>query len=227
MKRSRKHITLQEKYKALKEISQGVLKKNIAEKHGVAKNTISTWIQDKHKIIAAYESGRANPKRNKTTKAENEDLDKSVFTWFKNSRENDISISGLTLKGKALQFAKSLNLPHFKASDGWLDRWKSRNNVVFRTISGEEKVCTSDMTAGLNETYLPTILSRYNLRDKYNASEFGLFYQILPLKNLYFKGQQCSGEKHSKVTGLAAANAMKSCLCLLWESPPNLVVSME
>ena len=42
MKRSRKHITLQEKNKELKDISDGVSKNIIAEKHGVAKNTIST-----------------------------------------------------------------------------------------------------------------------------------------------------------------------------------------
>ena len=34
----------------------------------------------------------------------------------------------------------------FKASEGWLDRWKNRHNVVFRTVSGEEWSCTEEMT---------------------------------------------------------------------------------
>ena len=29
-------------------------------------------------------------------------------------------------KEKALQSAKTLNFPTFKASDGWLDKWKKR-----------------------------------------------------------------------------------------------------
>lgn len=69
---------------------------------------------------------------------------------------------------------------------------------------------TTEMTASWGETILPTILSRYELRDIYNADEFGLFYEGLPSKTLHFKGDRCSGGKHSKVrlTGMAASNAL-------------------
>ena len=64
------------------------------------------------------------------------------------------------------------------------------------------------MTAAWNETSLPTILSRYNLKDIYNTDEFGLFYQGLPKKTLHLKGEKCSGGKYSKVrlTAMAAAS---------------------
>ena len=65
------------------------------------------------------------------------------------------------------------------------------------------------MTASWKETLLPTILSRYELKDIFNTDEFGLFYQELPSKSMHFKNERCSGGKFSKVrfTGLAAANA--------------------
>ena len=65
------------------------------------------------------------------------------------------------------------------------------------------------MTASWSETYLPTILSKYELKDFYNSDKFGLFYQALPDKSLHYKGKRCSVGKHSKVrfTGLVAANA--------------------
>ena len=65
------------------------------------------------------------------------------------------------------------------------------------------------MTNACNETSLPTILSRYSLRDIYNGDEFSLFYQGLPKKVLHMKGEKCSSSKHSKVrlTGMAAASA--------------------
>ena len=65
------------------------------------------------------------------------------------------------------------------------------------------------MTAPWTETTLPTILSRYPLENIFNVDEFGLFYQCLPNKTLYLKGEKCSGGKHSKIrlTGLAAGNA--------------------
>ena len=75
-------------------------------------------------------------------RAENEDLDKAVYTWFHNTHANNVPVSGVVLKEKALQFAKSLHLDDFRASDGWLDRWKSRHNVTFREVSGQQKSCT-------------------------------------------------------------------------------------
>ena len=66
------------------------------------------------------------------------------------------------------------------------------------------------MTASWKETHLPTILSRYDLQDIFNADEFGLFYQMLPTNTYHAKGEQCAGGKRSKVrlTGIAAANAL-------------------
>ena len=64
-----------------------------------------------------------------------------------NARERNVPIGGYIIREKALDFAKELNITDFKASDGWLDRWKNRHNVVFRAISGEERSCAEEMTA--------------------------------------------------------------------------------
>ena len=53
-------------------------------------------------------------------------MDKAVFKWFSLQRSQNVPTDGPILKEKALQFAKSLNFPTFKASDGWLDKWKKR-----------------------------------------------------------------------------------------------------
>ena len=75
------------------------------------------------------------------------------------------------------------------------------------------------MVARWNETTLPTLLSKYNLKNIFNADEFGLFYQYLPNKIYHFKGQKCSGGKNSKVrlAGMAAGNAVG-------EKPPMFVI---
>ena len=66
------------------------------------------------------------------------------------------------------------------------------------------------MTAPWEETTLPTILARYELKDIFNADEFGLFYEALPSKSLHFRGKRCAGGKHSKVrlARMAASNAL-------------------
>ena len=64
------------------------------------------------------------------------------------------------------------------------------------------------MKASWELVHLPTILSRYKVRDIYNADEFGIFYQQLPTKTFDLKSEGCIGEKFSKVClmGLAAGN---------------------
>ena len=94
-----------------------------------------------------------------------------------------------------------------------------RNNVSFKTVSGESKAVTLEMVSGWNKTTLPTLLSKCDLENIYNADEFGLFCQCLPDKSYQLKTEKCSGCKHSKIriTGLAAANAVCNInyLCLL------------
>ena len=80
--------------------------------------------------------------------------------------------------------------------------------MAFFFYLGEGQDVTNEMTAPWRETTLPTITSRYDSRDIYNADEFGLFYKALPTKSMHLKGEKCSGGKNSKIrlTGLAAAN---------------------
>ena len=68
------------------------------------------------------------------------DADETLFTWFRwASTIQGVPISGEVLTEKALFFARSLNIENFKASDGWLGRWKTRFNVVFRKDHGAKR----------------------------------------------------------------------------------------
>ena len=54
--------------------------------------------------------------------------------------------------------------------------------LLFLHFIGESQDVINEMTVPWRETTLPTILSRYNSRDIFNADEFGLFYKALPKK---------------------------------------------
>ena len=131
----------------------------------------------------------------------------ACFKWLLLQRSENIPIQihGKIIREKALEFAKELNLEKFQASDGWLHSWKARYNISLKEVSGESKSVTREMTAAWKETSLPTILSRYELKDIYNADDFGLFYQGLSKKTLHLKSEKCSGGKYSKLrlTGMA------------------------
>ena len=85
-----------------------------------------------------------------------------------------------------------------------------KHGKTFKEVSGKSEKVTKEMTAPLEETALSTILARYQLKDIFNADEFGLFYEALTSKSSYFRGKHCSGGKHTKVqlTGMTASNAL-------------------
>ena len=180
----------------------------VAAKYGIPKNTLSTWIKNKDKIFEAAKKGM-NTKRQRLRAGSYEKLDQAIFKWLLTVRSRDVAVSALILKTKALDFAEKMSIDNFHASDGWLDRWKKLYNVSFKKISGEGNACTDEMTASWAETTLPTMLSKYELNQIYNADEFGLFYRAQPERSLHLKDERCVGGKHTKfrLTGLEAANA--------------------
>ena len=106
--------------------------------------------------------------------AESDSLEQYLYKWFLFARSQNIPINGIILKEKAIFFAKELNIQDFAASNGWLERWKTRNKISFKTMACEANSCTSEMTASRKEKVLPTILSNYRPEDIYNADEFDL-----------------------------------------------------
>lgn len=144
-------------------------------------------------------------KRNKT--AEFPDLEECLVKWFKQCRDQNVSVGGPILKEKAQAFAKSLGHGKFRASNGWLDNFKKRNNIVFRKLCGESASVNNDVC---NEwkTKLELLLKDYEPQDVFNADETALFYKCLPDETLTFKNEKCHGGKNSKerVTLLLAAN---------------------
>ena len=180
-----KRLSLVEKYKAITELESGTKPSKVAEKYGVPRNTISTWLlpENKEKIKSAFHFGEVGTKRKNIRVGQNENLEKALSDWFKRMRMNNLPISGIILKEKAISYARELQVEEFQASNGWFERWKNRFNVSFKTIAGEEKAVTPEMTSSWWETHLPTILSRFDLKDIYNADEFGLFLSSITYKD--------------------------------------------
>ena len=124
VKRKLKSIKLIQKCQIIRQIEKGMTNKEASEKFDVPKNTISTWMKNKDKLFEGLEQSSSEAK--KMRGCDYEQVDKAVFKWFSLQRSQNVPIDGPILKEKALQFAKSFNFPTFKASDGWLDKWKKR-----------------------------------------------------------------------------------------------------
>ena len=208
-KRKYTHKTLREKCQSLKDMEKGESNKDVAAKYNVSKNTLSTCVKNKKKLFDALKKG-TNVKRQKLKSGNHELVDQAIFNWFLNMQSQNVPLSASMIQEKALIFAKELNTENFQVSDGWLPCWKEKNNMSFKTVSGESRSVTPEMVNVWLETSIPTLLSNNDLKDIYNGDESGLFYQCLPNKTYQLKSEKCYGGKLSKIriTGMAAANAI-------------------
>ena len=130
--RQKKRNSIEDKFKVLKETENGQPKSLVAEKYGVPRNTVSTWLLPAHreKIMAGFSFGTINLKRKNVKAGKYEKLNKAVFKWFMSASSSNIPVSGLVLKEKANDLAKKLDIANFKASNELVDRWKARNNII-------------------------------------------------------------------------------------------------
>lgn len=104
-----------------------------------------------------------------------DELHKALYTWFVDTRARNISLSGATVQQKALQYACLLGLDDFKASTGWLSRFKSRHGIVGKVLSGKSAAADGEAASEWisNAT---SLLEQYGTSDIYNADETALFY---------------------------------------------------
>jgi hypothetical protein len=85
------------------------------------------------------------------------------------------------LQEKAKQIAHALGtqVGDFSASEGWLQKWKQRNNVRSYRISGESG-CIDVERAEQWKSYMSTLLTGYDLANVFNMDKTGFFFRALP-----------------------------------------------
>ncbi|KAJ8718060.1 hypothetical protein PYW07_005990 [Mythimna separata] len=117
-------------------------------------------------------------------------------------------ISGPLLKAQAENFAEELGLTSFKASEGWLGKFKQRHHINYGKRSGEARSVDTNVTHDWINRVWSRITEKYAPSDIFNADEAGIFYKLTPDKTLKFKGEKCVGGKLSneRITVLVAAN---------------------
>jgi hypothetical protein len=187
----------------------GKKKKEIAADFSVPPNTLSTILKNKEKYREAFYGGKTNVEKKRQRDAKRDDVDDALLKWFSFARSGNAPISGPILIAKAESLAKDLGYEQWSCSVGWLDRFKKRHNIVFKSVCGESASVNETEADQWKTEVLPKLLKGYSPRDVYNADETGLFWRLLPDKTMAFKGESCSGGKKSKerVTAMVCANA--------------------
>lgn len=133
----RRCYTVAEKFEIVKEylcnrnnMTQFALERNIKPK------TFSAWMKE-------YQDGKLDPtivttqdiKRFRLRKAEYPEIEKSLIDYITSFDPNHM-ITWSSIRNQALIIAKDLlndeELQHFKASDGWIQNFLKRNNIILK-----------------------------------------------------------------------------------------------
>ncbi|XP_033730203.1 tigger transposable element-derived protein 4-like [Pecten maximus] len=192
--------------------------RKIAEKYGVGKTQIDRILKRKSENLADLEDNVAPERKRQRRPTGNEEINNLVWEFFKDASSRRVNLSGPLLKQKALDFASDFGNTTFKASNGWLDSFKSRHNIVFGTMSGERGDVDNSVVDNWRAK-LPIICDGYSDNDIFNMDETGLFYRDSTKNTLKVKGEECAGGKRSKERITVAL-----CSSLKGEKLPALVI---
>ncbi|NXJ76669.1 TIGD4 protein, partial [Trogon melanurus] len=194
--RRKKSISIEEKIDIISAVESGKKKADIAAKYGIKKNSLSSIMKNKEKVLEAFESLRFDPKRKRLRTAFYTDLEEALVKWYRIAQCLNVPVNGPMLRLKANDFAQKLGHSDFKCSNGWLDRFKSRYGLVFRPQPVEAAATTTvDAPAPCVPPYY---FNDYQRKNVFYIQETGLLYQMLPHHTFAFKGETCSVGQLSK-----------------------------
>jgi len=202
-KLSKRYLTLDEKINILDEVKKRKLScRAIADKFNIGKTQAANVLKNESTLRKEYEIFQG--KGFKHLKRENHQKFKAIneilYVWYKKCEASGIYVNGPLLKEEATNIKQSLNRPEldgFKASDGWLEKWKVSHGIKEKQISGE----SLDVSQATVESWMERIrelCKDYDQRDIWNMDESGCFFKALPSKGLARKGKKTKGGKKSK-----------------------------
>lgn len=194
----RKTLSFREKIAVINAVSSGKeKKKDVAARFGVRPSTLSTILKSKERIFTAVSSGTSGA-RKKLRASNYADVEKTVLRWTLDMRTRNVPLTGTMLQEKAREVACQLGCSDFKASPGWLMRFKNRHASLAGLRRGEWLPLPELNAVPLDDVEdVRDALREYRARDVYAAQEMALFYRMLPHETRAFKEDTCAGGSRS------------------------------
>jgi hypothetical protein len=211
-------LTLAQKREVIRRLDAGEKPGALALAFSVSRQQISDVKRSRGRLartVDTIEEDFVCQKRKSLKTAKNDRLDQALYTWFVQERALGTPVSGRMIQAKALQYNQSMGTENtaenFKASDGWLQKFKMRHGIRQLSIQGESMSADhSAIPSFLLELQKLVTENDLVLDQIYNADETGLFWKLLPNKTLTPAFEKtASGQKKFKdrITVLTCVNA--------------------
>lgn len=206
-------LTMKNKIDIIHRAKAGEKQIDLAVEYNVGRSTLTTIMKDSQKYLDVEREGQFSGDRRRLRRAKREDVEEALYMWYRQVVAMNVNITGPKLCEKGKDFAVLLGYKDFKATHGWLDRFKHRKNISLgRSKTIKEPSCgmveDSDHPLEFNNAVLPELIANYDPKDVYFADEFGLLFSLLPDECAKYSGKRCTGGSHSadRLTLLVCCN---------------------
>ena len=195
---SRHELALEEKMVLIKEKERGLSHRQLSDRFQISLGAVSNILKRKSEYTHDYETNLNKKIKRKVRNDSSQEINDTVYEWFIAQRAKNIPISGPVIQEYARSVGEHLDKSgNFKASNGWLDRFRTRYSIRFRMISGESR-SVDQSTVDDWKVRLSSIIEHYNPVDVFNCDETGLFYKLMPDRSMTIDRNDCKGGKKSK-----------------------------
>lgn len=225
----RKAYSIKDKLQAIERVKGGERQASVCRDFGVPGGTLRGWLKDEPKLRWFLEQlgGEVGTQRKKMRLANEEEIDRAVYSWFLALRQHGVPLSGPLIQAQAEAFARQIYGPEctFKASHGWFWRWQKRHGISSQRIYGEAEPAAAGPAPGppvkqepaqptragplpdLAASTLAPAEGGYGDEQIYNANVTGLYWKLLPEQAAPVGAGSCGRRwRGDRVTVLLAAN---------------------
>ncbi|RAO68173.1 uncharacterized protein BHQ10_004185 [Talaromyces amestolkiae] len=149
------------------------------------KINISTVARTLSSIYAFLDEMEGQPVSGKRIRPENwPELESALSEWIRRAKNQDLALSQEILRQKARDYWSTIypgkESPSF--SNGWLERFQSRQGIKIKKQHGDSGDSAED--AGVELVRIRQILRTFAPQDIFSCDETGLFWKMMPEKNL-------------------------------------------
>ena len=220
------YLTNREKNEVLDDLEKNIPHEEIMQKFGLKnRSNIYRIIKSKDAIRASLNNHNCLNKI--IVKHKNEHIDKALVNFISNCNTQGVPVTDTSLIVKAIEISNQAGNLTFKASNGYMEKFKKRQFVTCVKCHGEAASVPPQVIVKWHES-LRQIIKNVDPENIWNADEFALFWRMQPNKSYVANGEVFKFGKQSRerVTGFVCANMLgeKADLTIICksENPRNI-----
>ncbi|CAB0034433.1 unnamed protein product [Trichogramma brassicae] len=201
--KKRKILSVNDKFLIIQDLQNHKSHTQVCNAYQLSSSTVSTIWKNRDSIIKSFEECGGSIKKRRTCK--NPDIDKALYKWFLQKRNQNVPINGPILQAQAEKFAAINGNTDFVCNHSWISRFIKRHDISFGKICGEANIVDFSKVDAWKTEMWDKIKDKYAEDDIFNVDEADdINAEIIDLLIPYFSYPSYSYEAAKTACGNVA-----------------------